>query len=130
TPLDGCDGRRRRPNGQCGREDRSAGNSVWRPPAKHGAGWPPRGGAWCISWHRDRASMIREIVPVGHGRRGRMRGFSRTSIQENQLSVTLSWLILLLGGLFEVGWAIGLKYTEGFTRFWPSVGTLISMAVS
>jgi quaternary ammonium compound-resistance protein SugE len=33
-------------------------------------------------------------------------------------------LLLLVAGLFEVGWAIGLKYTEGFTRFWPSVATL------
>ena len=32
--------------------------------------------------------------------------------------------------MFEVAWAIGLKYTDGFTRFWPSVGTLLSMALS
>ena len=42
----------------------------------------------------------------------------------------MSWFILLLAGLFEVGWAIGLKYTEGFTRLWPTLGTLASMAVS
>lgn len=42
----------------------------------------------------------------------------------------MAWVILLLAGLFEVGWAIGLKYTDGFTRLWPSVGTLIAMAVS
>lgn len=42
----------------------------------------------------------------------------------------LEWLILLIAGLFEVGWAIGLKYTEGFTRLWPSVGTAIAMVVS
>ncbi len=41
-----------------------------------------------------------------------------------------AWLILLVAGLFEVGWAIGLKYTDGFTRFWPSVGTLGAMAIS
>ena len=35
-----------------------------------------------------------------------------------------------LAGLFEVGWAIGLKYTEGFTRFWPTVGTVAAMVVS
>lgn len=40
------------------------------------------------------------------------------------------WLVLFVAGLFEVGWAIGLKYTEGFTRLWPSVGTVISMAAS
>ncbi|MGB3287914.1 MAG: quaternary ammonium compound efflux SMR transporter SugE [Burkholderiaceae bacterium] len=42
----------------------------------------------------------------------------------------MSWLILFIAGLFETGWAIGLKYTEGFTRFWPSVGTLLSMLIS
>lgn len=42
----------------------------------------------------------------------------------------MAWLILVLAGLFEVGWAIGLKYTGGFTRLWPSVGTLVAMVVS
>jgi quaternary ammonium compound-resistance protein SugE len=42
----------------------------------------------------------------------------------------MAWVILTLAGLFEVGWAIGLKYTEGFTRLWPTVGTLLSMIVS
>ena len=42
----------------------------------------------------------------------------------------MAWLILLLAGLFEVAWAVGLKYTEGFTRFWPSAGTVIAMALS
>lgn len=40
------------------------------------------------------------------------------------------WVILLLAGLFEVCWAVGLKYTEGFTRLWPTVGTVLAMAVS
>lgn len=35
----------------------------------------------------------------------------------------MPWLILLVAGLFEVTWAIGLKYTDGFTRLWPSLGT-------
>lgn len=42
----------------------------------------------------------------------------------------MHWLILFAAGLFEIGWAVGLKYTEGFTRFWPSVGTVLSMLVS
>lgn len=42
----------------------------------------------------------------------------------------MAWFILIVAGLFEVGWAVGLKYTEGFTRFWPSVGTAASMAIS
>ena len=40
------------------------------------------------------------------------------------------WLILFLAGLFEPAWAIGLKYTHGFSRLWPSVGTLVAMALS
>lgn len=40
------------------------------------------------------------------------------------------WLVLVLAGLLEVGWAIGLKYTEGFTRLWPTVGTVGSMVIS
>jgi quaternary ammonium compound-resistance protein SugE len=42
----------------------------------------------------------------------------------------MAWIILFLAGLFEVAWAIGLKYTEGFTRFWPSALTLGAMAAS
>ncbi len=42
----------------------------------------------------------------------------------------MNWFILFVAGLFEVGWAIGLKYTEGFTRLWPSVGTVAAMVAS
>ena len=42
----------------------------------------------------------------------------------------MAWAILIVAGLFEVGWAIGLKYTEGFTRYWPTVGTVAAMIVS
>jgi quaternary ammonium compound-resistance protein SugE len=42
----------------------------------------------------------------------------------------MAWVLLLVAGLMEVGWAIGLKYTEGFTRLVPSVLTLASMTVS
>lgn len=42
----------------------------------------------------------------------------------------MAWALLVLAGLFEVGWAIGLKYTEGFTRLWPSVGTIAAMVIS
>ena len=42
----------------------------------------------------------------------------------------MAWLVLAVAGLFEVAWAIGLKYTEGFSRLWPSVGTVIAMVVS
>jgi quaternary ammonium compound-resistance protein SugE len=42
----------------------------------------------------------------------------------------MAWLALLVAGLFEVGWAIGLKYTHGFTRLWPTVATVVCMALS
>ena len=42
----------------------------------------------------------------------------------------MSWLILAVAGLLEVAWAVGLKYTAGFTRLWPSVFTLGTMAGS
>jgi quaternary ammonium compound-resistance protein SugE len=42
----------------------------------------------------------------------------------------MSWAYLVIAGLLEVGWAVGLKYTAGFTRLWPSVFTLATMAGS
>lgn len=42
----------------------------------------------------------------------------------------MAWVVLVVAGLFEVGWAIGLKYTEGFTRPWPSVLTVAAMVLS
>jgi quaternary ammonium compound-resistance protein SugE len=42
----------------------------------------------------------------------------------------MNWAILIIAGFFETGWAIGLKYTDGFTRLWPTVGTVLSMIVS
>jgi quaternary ammonium compound-resistance protein SugE len=42
----------------------------------------------------------------------------------------MAWFVLVIAGLFEVGWAIGLKYTDGFTKLWPTVGTVASMIVS
>lgn len=42
----------------------------------------------------------------------------------------MDWLILFVAGLFETGWAVGLKYTHGFTRLWPSIWTAASMAIS
>jgi quaternary ammonium compound-resistance protein SugE len=42
----------------------------------------------------------------------------------------MAWAILFVAGLFEVAWAIGLKYTEGFTRLWPTLGTVAAMFIS
>jgi len=46
------------------------------------------------------------------------------------MSQAASWLVLIVAGLFEVGWAIGLKYTAGFTRLWPTVWTALALLVS
>ena len=43
---------------------------------------------------------------------------------------TMAWLYLIIAGLFEVAWAIGLKYTDGFSRVWPSVLTILAMIIS
>lgn len=42
----------------------------------------------------------------------------------------MAWIVLVLAGLFEIGWAVGLKYTEGFTRLWPSVFTAVALITS
>jgi quaternary ammonium compound-resistance protein SugE len=42
----------------------------------------------------------------------------------------MAWVVLFFAGLFEIGWAVGLKYSQGFDRLWPSLATLLSMAIS
>ena len=42
----------------------------------------------------------------------------------------MAWVILVVAGLFEIGWAVGLKYTEGFTRLWPTVWTATALVAS
>jgi quaternary ammonium compound-resistance protein SugE len=54
----------------------------------------------------------------------------RNVFEERSMSQAASWLVLIVAGLFEVGWAIGLKDTEGFTRLWPTVWTAIALLLS
>ncbi len=42
----------------------------------------------------------------------------------------MAWFLVLIAGLFEVAWAIGLKFTHGFSRFWPTVGTVAAISLS
>lgn len=42
----------------------------------------------------------------------------------------MAWFVLFCAGIFEIGWAVGLKYSEGFTRLWPSVGTAVALVAS
>lgn len=46
------------------------------------------------------------------------------------MTLSSAWILLIVAGLFEVCWAVGLKYTEGFTRLWPSVFTVATLALS
>ena len=42
----------------------------------------------------------------------------------------MAWVVLFIAGLCEIAWAVGLKYTDGFTRLWPTLGTIAAMAIS
>lgn len=42
----------------------------------------------------------------------------------------MPWILLIIAGLFEIGWAVGLKFTDGFTRLWPTVWTLVALVIS
>ena len=42
----------------------------------------------------------------------------------------MAWFILIVAAAFEIAWAVGLKYTEGFTRLWPTLGTVVAMVAS
>ncbi|MFO7524598.1 MAG: quaternary ammonium compound efflux SMR transporter SugE [Ignavibacteriaceae bacterium] len=42
----------------------------------------------------------------------------------------MHWLILFIAGLFEIAWAVGLKYSDGFSKLWPSVFTIVCMVIS
>ena len=42
----------------------------------------------------------------------------------------MAWVVLFIAGICEIGWAVGLKYTDGFTRLWPTVFTGVSLVVS
>ncbi len=46
------------------------------------------------------------------------------------MSITMAWVVLIIAGLFEICWAVGLKFSEGFTKLYPSVFTLITLAIS
>src|SRR5262245_766021 len=59
-----------------------------------------------------------------------MTRWSRDYVVDTQKGFAMAWTYLIVAGLFEMGWAIGLKYTDGFTRLWPSLWTIGAMIVS
>jgi len=71
--------------------------------------------------------MLPDVAPASHF------GPKLAPRNEHRLEescMTTAWGILFIAGLFEAGWAIGLKYTEGFSRLWPSVWTILAMIAS
>ena len=64
---------------------------------------------------------------VGAGMTSRLHSFGDDPSDGRDV---MAWWLLVLAGLFEVGWAIGLKYADGFTRFWPSLAPVAAMVVS
>src|SRR6185369_4654474 len=58
------------------------------------------------------------------------RGAGKAQRLLSAVTTGAAWFVLFIAGLCEVGWAVGLKYTEGFSRLWPSVATLVAMAAS
>ena len=61
---------------------------------------------------------------------GRPHGLWSLMILLEKLSPTNAWIALLLAGALEVLWALGLKYSDGLTRFWPTVGTAVAILLS
>ena len=54
----------------------------------------------------------------------------RAGVTRSRALVMSGWLALLGAGLLEIGWALGLKYSDGLTRFWPTAATAIAIALS
>jgi quaternary ammonium compound-resistance protein SugE len=62
---------------------------------------------------------------------GNLHGWHYTAMTSpHRRTQHVAWIILFLAGLFEIAWAVGLKYSDGFTRLWPSVGTIVAMLIS
>ena len=57
-------------------------------------------------------------------------GEPRASATNPEEFECMAWTFLVIAGLLEICWAIGLKYSDGFTRLWPTMGTLLTMAAS
>lgn len=75
--------------------------------------------------YQDGEHTVRPIVNQGLG-----AGAAKLNAEALNKEFDMVWGVLFLAGLFEIGWAVGLKYTEGFTRPWPTVGTVLAMVTS
>jgi quaternary ammonium compound-resistance protein SugE len=82
--------------------------------------------------HRGIIGEARDLRTASPGRARVLRCAQHQSGESPQpgRNTMMAWVTLVVAGLFEIGWAIGLKYTEGFTRLWPTVWTVVSMIIS
>ncbi len=71
-----------------------------------------------------------EVRPDGTGVLSNGQWIGITAESKREENTRMAWVYLIVAGFFEIGWATGLKYTEGFTRLWPSLWTAASMALS
>lgn len=76
-----------------------------------------------------------EQTPPAYGKPGGQMNTCRVDPttrldRSTQRKQRMAWVLLVVAGLFEVGWAIGLKYTDGFTKPWPSIFTVAAMVIS
>jgi quaternary ammonium compound-resistance protein SugE len=69
------------------------------------------------------------LAPAGAGPISPRRAAGAPQRQQSAEAI-VAWLSLVVAGLFEVVWAVGLKYTDGFSRLWPSVFTVVAMVLS
>lgn len=70
-------------------------------------------------------------IPVARTTQGEVgRSFEERRTDAGTETTVSAWIALLGAGLLEIAWALGLKYSDGLTRFWPSVATLVAIALS
>ncbi len=69
-------------------------------------------------------------MPVRRGKFAREKEFDQRTWSYYDIGMSKSWMLLFIAGLFECAWAIGLKYTDGFTRILPSLFTLSTLFIS
>src|SRR5690606_27075717 len=95
--------------------------------------------AECAGEGNPRASLDRLRAPPHIDAAGTTRRAVRLAARQSMGTApspltgrrrAMSWIYLALAGLFEIGWAVGLKYSDGFTQLWPSAFPLASMTVS
>jgi len=83
------------------------------------------------AWMTKKCQWLKQSLLALFTRRSGMRTLALCPFPVRAINHrSMNWILLIIAGLFEVAWAIGLKYTEGFTRLWPSVGTAAAMLVS